>query len=133
MHRLALTVPAAAPALRGIETIPALSSNLLEAPHVTALPVQGPLDLPPAAAPAVVHPPRQAMPVPVDRRSLGWPGFDWRALATATYLLVAGVLLLRLLIGFLLTWRMARAARPIYESWVGSADFHVSDVVGLPV
>src|SRR6266446_105736 len=133
MHRLTLTVPAAAPALRVIETIPALSSNPLEAPHVTALPVQGPLDLPPAAAPAVVNPPRQAMPAPVDRRSLGWPGFDWRALATAVYLLVAGALLLRLFTGLLLSWRMARAARPIPESWAGDADIRVSDLVGVPV
>src|SRR5258708_27535767 len=28
---------------------------------------------------------------------------------------------------------MARAARPIHESWVGSADVRVSDVVGVPV
>src|SRR5258705_427375 len=83
---------AAAPALRVIESIPALSSPL-EATHVPAPPVQGPLVLPPAAEPAVVHPTRQAMPVPADRRSVGWRGFDWRASATVIYLLVAGMLL----------------------------------------
>ena len=57
MHRLILTIPAAAPALRAIESIPALSSPL-QAPHVPALPMQGPLALPPAAEPPVVHPPR---------------------------------------------------------------------------
>jgi hypothetical protein len=132
MHRLILTIPAAAPALRAIESIPALSSPL-EAPHVPALPMQRPLALPPAAEPAVVHPPRQVMPVPADRRSLGWPGFDWRALATAMYLLVAGALLLRLFTGLLLSWRMARAARPIHESWARDADVRVSDLVGGPV
>jgi hypothetical protein len=131
MHRLTLTIPAAAPPLRVIESIPALSSPL-EVTHVPALPAQGPLALPPAAEAVVVHSPSQMMPAPVDRRSLGWRGFDWRALATATYVLVAGVLL-RLLTGFLLTWRMVWAARPIHESWAGSTDVRVSDVVGVPV
>jgi hypothetical protein len=47
--------------------------------------------------------------------------------------LVAGVLLLRLFTGLVLTWRMARAARPIHESWTGGADVRVSDAVGVPV
>jgi hypothetical protein len=132
MHRLTVTIPAAPSALRVIESIPALSSPL-EAPHVPALPEQGPLALPPAEEPAGVHPPRQVMPVPVDRRSLGRPAFDWRAFATAIYLLVAGALLLRLFTGLLLSWRMARAARPIHESWAGNADVRVSDLVGVPV
>jgi hypothetical protein len=46
---------------------------------------------------------------------------------------VAGVLLLRLAVGLVLTWRMARAARPIRESWAAGADVRVSDVVGVPV
>src|SRR5258708_6947705 len=132
MHRLTVTIPAAAPALRVIESIPALSSPL-EAPHVPALPEQGPLALPPAEEPAVVHPPRQVMPVPVDRRSLGRPAFDWRGFASAIYLLVAGALLLRLFTGLLFGWRIARAARPIHESWAGDADVRVSDLVGVPV
>jgi hypothetical protein len=132
MHRLTVTIPAAPPALRVIESIPALSSPL-EAPHVPALPEQGLLALPPAEEPAVVHPPRQVMPVPVDRRSLGRPAFDWRAFAAAIYLLVAGALLLRLFTGLLLSWRMARAARPIHESWAGDDDIRVSDLVGVPV
>jgi hypothetical protein len=73
----------------------------VEAPHVPALPEQGPLALPPTEEPAVVHPPRQVMPVPVDRRSLGRPAFDWRAFASAIYLLVAGAVLLRLFTGLL--------------------------------
>ena len=47
--------------------------------------------------------------------------------------MVAGVLLLRLAIGLALTWRMARAAQPIRESWTVGADVRVSDVVGVPV
>jgi hypothetical protein len=63
----------------------------------------------------------------------GWSSFDWRTLAAAVYLVVAGVMLLRLLTGLLLSWRMARAARPIHEGWTGSADVRVSDAVGMPV
>jgi hypothetical protein len=133
MHRLTLTIPAAAPPLRVVESISALSGPLSESTHVPALPVQAPLALPPAAEPAVVHPPGQVTPVSVDRRGLGRLDFDWRALATAIYLLVASVLLLRLLTGLLLSWHLARAARPIRESWAGSADVRVSDAVGVPV
>jgi BlaR1 peptidase M56 len=71
--------------------------------------------------------------VPVDRRRLGWSGFDRRTLATAIYLVVAGVMLLRLLTGLLLSFRMARAARRIDEGWTGGADVRVSDAVGTPV
>src|SRR5262249_8503262 len=38
---------------------------------------------------------------------------DWRATATALYALVAGALLVRLIIGVALTWRLVRAARPV--------------------
>jgi beta-lactamase regulating signal transducer with metallopeptidase domain len=58
---------------------------------------------------------------------------DWRMLATAAYVLVAGVLLLRLLIGLALTWRLARAARPLRAGWTGGTDVRVSGVVGVPV
>jgi BlaR1 peptidase M56/Domain of unknown function (DUF3471) len=109
-----------------------LSSPLPEATHVPALPVQGLPALRPAAKPAIVPPPR-LMPASVDRRSPGWPSFEWRAAATVIYLLVAGAMLLRLLTGLLLSWRIARAARPIHKSWAGNADVRVSDVVEVPV
>jgi hypothetical protein len=61
------------------------------------------------------------------------PAIDWRAAATAIYVLVAGMLLLRLLIGLVLTWRLARAARPVRASWAIGIDVRVSDVIGVPV
>src|SRR5262249_10299405 len=64
---------------------------------------------------------------------LGWPGFDWRTLAAAVYLAIAGVMLLRLFAGLLLSFRMARAARPLHEDWTGGADVRVSDAVAMPV
>jgi beta-lactamase regulating signal transducer with metallopeptidase domain len=70
-------------------------------------------------APAIAHAPRRAV--------------DWRAAATAIYALVAGMLLLRLLIGLVLTWRLARLARPVRASWAAGIDVRVSDAVGVPV
>ena len=40
-------------------------------------------------------------------------GVNWLALATIVYALVAGLLLLRLAVGLYLTWRLARAAKPM--------------------
>ena len=68
---------------------------------------------------------------------------NWVALATAIYLAVAGMLLLRLAVGIHLTWRLARAAKPLREpisEWVSDpfacasrADVRVSEVIGGPV
>ena len=45
------------------------------------------------------------------------PSSIGRPIATAIYAVVAGLLLLRLVIGIHLTWRLVRAARPIGEPW----------------
>jgi beta-lactamase regulating signal transducer with metallopeptidase domain len=65
--------------------------------------------------------------------AVAWPSVDWRTAATAVYALVGGILLLRLLVGLVLTWRLARAARPVRAGWAAGADVRVSDVVGVPV
>src|SRR6185295_5339868 len=70
----------------------------------------------PAAAPAAAH-----------------AAVNWLALATAVYAVVAGMLLLRLAIGVYLTWRLARAARPVSEPWTGGWHVRVSDLIGGPV
>jgi hypothetical protein len=57
---------------------------------------------------------------------------NWLAVATAVYALVAGMLLLRLLVGIGLTWRLARAAKPMREPWTADAMVRVSDVIGGP-
>jgi hypothetical protein len=58
---------------------------------------------------------------------------DWWALATAIYACVAGILLLRLVIGIRLTWRLVRAAKPIREPWAANADVRACDDIGGPV
>jgi hypothetical protein len=60
-------------------------------------------------------------------------GFDWLALATAIYALVAGLLLFRLAIGLYLTWRLARAAKPMSEPWTADWSVRVSNVIAGPV
>src|SRR5262249_28378114 len=54
-------------------------------------------------------------------------------LETDLYLRIGGVLLLRLVVGLVLTWRVARAARPLRAAWAAGVDVRVSDVVGVPV
>ena len=46
---------------------------------------------------------------------------------------VAGLLLLRLAVGLYLTWRLARAAKPMREPWTADWSVRVSNVIGGPV
>ncbi len=134
MDRLTVTLPAAAPPLPGVESLSALSGPLLELSQIPAPPIQGRHAAPPAAVPTAGHP---AAPVAAGRQGLGWgldwPRFDWRTLAAAIYLAVAGVMVLRLVTGLLLSFWMARDARPLREDWTGGADMRVSDAVATPV
>jgi hypothetical protein len=134
MHHLTVTIPTPAPPFHLFESLsPALSGSLSEQAEISARPAQGRLALPPVTDPGAVQAPHPVTPDPADRHGRGWSGFDWRALPSAIYLVVAGVMLLRLLIGLLLSVRMARAARPIHEGWAGGADVRVSDDVAMPV
>ncbi len=58
---------------------------------------------------------------------------SWLAVATACYALVAGLLLVRLAIGIYLTWRLARAAKPMSEPWTVDLSVRVSNVIAGPV
>lgn len=121
MRWMVVTLPTAAPPLRIIEMIGSAPASLL----------------PPTAAPTEANATSIAPPVavapldgPVAPITIAHT-VDWLAVATAIYLAVAGVLLLRLLVGIVLTWRLTRAARPIGEGW--APNVRVSDVVGVPV
>jgi hypothetical protein len=132
MHCFTLTIPAAPSGV--IASLSGLSDIGAASIEIRALPVQAPSAGPSAArsavASAVVPPPNQATTVQAGRR-VG-SRLDWRLPATATYLVVASLLLLRLVTGLLLSWRMMRAARPIDEAWAG-AGVRVSDTIGMPV
>lgn len=58
---------------------------------------------------------------------------DWWMIATTVYACVASLLLLRLAIGLCLTWRLARAAKPVTSREMIDADVRVSRDVGGPV
>ena len=135
MHRLTVTIPAAAPPLRVVESLSSrLSAPRSEPVEMPAVPTPGPLALPPATErSAMPHPSHPVMPDPADRHGSGWPGFDWRVLPAAVYLVVAAFMLMRLLTGLLLSARMARDARPIHEGWAAGVGVRTSDDVEMPV
>jgi len=95
----------------------------------------------PVPAPESFWPAIPALPesqVPLDTAvpaaaAAGHAAFNWLGLATAVYAAVAGMLLFRLAIGMFLTWRLARAAKPVNESWTGGWRVRVSDMIGGPV
>src|SRR5215470_7278901 len=58
---------------------------------------------------------------------------DWQVATTGLYLLVVGVLLLRLVIGLALTWRVLRKSRRIDEDWTVGLDVRLSAAVATPV
>jgi beta-lactamase regulating signal transducer with metallopeptidase domain len=85
----------------------------------------------------LLEPLRSALPpesgIAVAARGEIHHAVNWWAVVTAIYAFVAAMLLLRLAVGICLTWRLARAARPIGESWAAGCNVRVSDVVGGPV
>jgi beta-lactamase regulating signal transducer with metallopeptidase domain len=56
----------------------------------------------------------------------------WREFAVVLYLAVFGALMLRLLAGLALSWRIARAATPVRENWVDGLDVRVSRHIDTP-
>jgi beta-lactamase regulating signal transducer with metallopeptidase domain len=60
------------------------------------------------------------------------PRIDWNAVAASIYLLVTGWLVLRLLLGAALTWRLRRSACPIREDWTEGKDVRASPFVKTP-
>jgi hypothetical protein len=73
MHRLTVSIPAAAPPLRVVESLSStLSGALSEQVEIPALPAQGAIAVPPVAEPGAVQPPNPVTPDPADRR--GGPG-----------------------------------------------------------
>lgn len=138
MHRLMLTVPlpapVSAPLAKIIDAGPAAVlpmpafSPALRSPQTSPAPEASRA---PAPAPNAAAVRDDAVPPAIERRMPQWP--DGLVLATAVYVLVAGILVVRLLTGILLTWRLMRAARPLGAGWAAGRNVRVSDVVGVPV
>ena len=88
-----------------------------EAPMAEPLPSVMPAEHGAALAPAA----KSAAPI------------NWLGIATVAYAGVAGFLLLRLVVGLCLTWRLARAAKPMGGPRMVNAEVRVSRDVGGPV
>jgi beta-lactamase regulating signal transducer with metallopeptidase domain len=58
---------------------------------------------------------------------------DWLAVSTAVYLAVAAFLVLRLLVGCVLTWRLCRSASPVREDWTAGRDVRTNPSIAVPV
>jgi beta-lactamase regulating signal transducer with metallopeptidase domain len=121
MRWAVVTVPSASPPVRFVQLIEATPSSLFAPIAVPAEAVQT------SAAPPTGLESQDVAVVPITIAR----AIDWLVIATSVYVAVAGILLLRLLIGIALTRRLARAARPIGDGW--ASNVRVSDVVGVPV
>jgi hypothetical protein len=139
MRGLTVTVPVASPRLVKIERLPPERlSDVLTSPHLQQ---DAPALSPSAAAETDEAPPmdmaqaQQPQPAPaaVGPRIDWWTNVDRWSLATALYLLVAGLMLFRLLLGLVLTWRLRHAAQPVREPWTVGTDVRVSNAVAMPV
>jgi BlaR1 peptidase M56 len=101
-----------------------------------ALPVAAPEGVWPAMS-HLPEPLRSSLPselgMPVAVRGSYYEAVNWLALGTAIYAFVAGILLLRLAVGIYLTWRLARAAKPMSEPWTADGRVRVSSVIAGPV
>ncbi|XUJ35444.1 M56 family metallopeptidase [Bradyrhizobium japonicum] len=100
------------------------------------LPVSVPDDFLPADI-SMLEAPQPALPIPpgaaVVVPAKAAVSINWWLVATIVYAGVAGALLLRLAIGLCLTWRLARAARPMSGPQLIDVDVRVSREVGGPV
>src|ERR1700730_10652719 len=76
MHRLTVTIPAAAPPLRVVESLSSRpAAARLEPVEMPAVSTPGPLAIPPATErSAMPHPSEPVMPDPADRHESGWHG-----------------------------------------------------------
>jgi beta-lactamase regulating signal transducer with metallopeptidase domain len=126
MRLVTVTIPVAPPTplAQIIWPAPAIAPPVIEGPTGP----EGPVLSAPSGATHQASALRGDTTETVARRAI-----DWRTAATAVYLAVGGMLLVRLAIGVVLTWRLARAARPVRAPWAGGVDVRVSDVVGVPV
>jgi beta-lactamase regulating signal transducer with metallopeptidase domain len=59
--------------------------------------------------------------------------FAWRRWLTGAYVLVAALLLLRPLLGLILSWRMLRATHPVREDWAAGKRLRTNTWICAPV
>jgi beta-lactamase regulating signal transducer with metallopeptidase domain len=103
---------------------------LLTVPIAVDLPVSF-ADLPGSESPAMdavaVSGATAAVPVSVHGESA------WRLWLVGGYLIVAVAMLVRLLVGVILSWNLVRAARPIRDAWAEGGRVRASAAISAPV
>jgi beta-lactamase regulating signal transducer with metallopeptidase domain len=85
------------------------------------------------AIPAVTGPAVTASVAPGVTAPVQYRQPAWRFWLIAGYLAVAGTLLLRMIIGIALSWRLLHAARPVTDSWAEGARVRASAAITAPV
>jgi hypothetical protein len=135
---LRIMLPADSPQTRLVKIAWANASRLAAPPWGRAAPAgekfapAGPSAERATDQPAVAAAASQGAPAAAND-SLSMDALNWRAPAIAAYACVSGVMLLRLLFGWLVMGRVVRAARPICDGWAAGVDVRASDVVRVPV
>jgi beta-lactamase regulating signal transducer with metallopeptidase domain len=111
----------AMPFVGGLRAIPLPAANLptqeIQQLH-HALSFDPPLLLAPSRGPMWPH--------------LEAPLIDWREVFLAIYLFVAAILILRLLIGIALAWKLCRSAVRVREDWTAGHDVRTSAAIRAP-
>ncbi|HEY7664859.1 MAG TPA: M56 family metallopeptidase [Xanthobacteraceae bacterium] len=128
MRSVTLPIPAGPSPVQWAQLIPASAGLPFEAV------ASGPAMPSPREAASFPAPPAAPQPSAGDRRpATALAAVDWRTAATTIYLAVAATLLLRLVLGLALTWRLARRAPRLPASRSGGADLRVSAAISVPV
>lgn len=117
---MVLIASLAMPLLMHWVTVPVTVSQIPPLAPGSFWPVESSPPAPPAGMPAA----------PEDKAH--W-AIVWGTLATAVYACVAVLMLFRLAIGLHLTRRLARAAKPVRESYTDNSDVRVSSEIDRPV
>jgi Zn-dependent protease with chaperone function len=60
-------------------------------------------------------------------------GTAWRLWLMGFYLIGAGAMLVRLLVGVVLSWKLVRTARPIPDAWAAGGHVRISAAISAPV
>jgi hypothetical protein len=102
-------------------------ARLAVPPHGLPLPEMLPTDLAAVVAPVLVAPAPPEASADVQPASV-----DWLGLASWLYLLMAGSLMLRWLVGCVLMWRLCRAAVPVCEDWTDGRDVRMHPAIVVP-
>jgi beta-lactamase regulating signal transducer with metallopeptidase domain len=135
MHQFVVTIPGYSPRIPN-ETVE--HGSPASATRISAAPIMVPSESSASPSNRGDAAPAQGVQSLVGEQLIGAGeqlinAIDWQPIAVGIYISVAGGLLLRLLIGLTLTWRLLGMARPIATDWTAGADVRISAAIATPV